>query len=64
VTVKQVCLACYCEGIVLFYLPGAWDGGLCEGCARHLYQREFTEHFGTEIRHVSDSDAAKAHAKS
>ncbi len=56
---------CQCgTGGVLFYLPGAWEGGLCRDCAETTAPERFRDYFGTEIRHVSDGDAGHGHAAS
>jgi hypothetical protein len=57
------CASCRSKGTTLFYLPGAWDGGQCESCARTRAPQAFSQYFGV-IRHVSDGDAGSGHASS
>jgi hypothetical protein len=48
----------------LFFLPGAWEGALCESCAMvdPVIAARFRGHYG-EVRRVSDGDAGKGQAK-
>ncbi len=58
------CSLCHCDD-TLFYLPGKWEGGLCEPCALEdpVIGQVFREHFGVVAR-VSDGDAGRGVAKS
>lgn len=59
----EQCARCGCSGIHLFYLPDAWDGGICHGCALGgETEQRFRTHFG-EVRFVADGDAGQGHAK-
>jgi hypothetical protein len=55
------CADCEAEGFVMFYLPGAWEGGLCQGCAER--QPKFAEYFGSSVVHVRDGDSGKGQPK-
>ncbi len=53
------------EHRTLFWLPGQWEGGICEPCAAAdpVIGPAFSAHFGS-VEHVSDGETAHGKAKS